>query len=178
MPSRSPDQWNSTLCSLAFSHEACLLPPAEKWYLPTLHKSCATALSDLDVSEGILAQQLWLHVLRDGSRETESVWGHAEWETSILFGHTADIHSSCSEALLDRLPYAAAQASLTSTDHFSHQFQEVFTPQLHAFLCLEIYNPTPASAHIAGSARTRRRNTSVNIYCLLDTSLGFYLFQK
>ncbi|CAG12192.1 unnamed protein product [Tetraodon nigroviridis] len=70
------------------------------------------------------------------SRETESVWGHAEWETSVLFGHTADSHSSESEGLLDRLSFAAAQASLTSTDHFPRQFQEGFTPQLRAFLCL------------------------------------------
>lgn len=87
------------------------------------------------MSEGILAQLLWLRILHDGSREMESVWGHAEWETSILFGHTADSLGSDSEGLLDRHPHAAAQASLTSTDHFSHQFQEVFTPQLHAFLC-------------------------------------------
>ncbi|TWW70138.1 hypothetical protein D4764_18G0009440 [Takifugu flavidus] len=36
----------------------------------------------------------WPHVSRGGSREAEGVWGHAEWETSILFGHAADSHSS------------------------------------------------------------------------------------
>lgn len=31
--------------------------------------------------------------------ETESVWGHIEWETFILLGHTADSHSPYSPTL-------------------------------------------------------------------------------
>lgn len=37
--------------------------------------------------------------LRECFCETVSVWGHAEWETSILFGHTADSHSPYSQTL-------------------------------------------------------------------------------
>lgn len=116
------------------------------------------------MSKSILAQRLWLHVLRDGSRKAGRVWGHAEWEMSILLGHTADSHSSYSEALLERLPYAAAQASLTSTDHFSHQFQEVFTPQLHALLCLEIN--TPALAWLPALRLAGRTHPSTFTVCL------------
>lgn len=55
--------------------------------------------------------------------ETESVWGHAEWETSILFGHTADSHSPTLtfwNGLLDS--YHIAQASLPNHSFFLHHF--------------------------------------------------------
>lgn len=62
--------------------------------------------------------------------ETESVWGLAEWETSILFGHTAESHSPYSPTLTfwNGLPvcdcffYHATQASLPSRSFFLHHF--------------------------------------------------------
>lgn len=61
--------------------------------------------------------------------ETDSVWGHAEWETSILFGHTADSHSPYSQTDVSKrsarcccLLYHTAQASLPNHSFFPHHF--------------------------------------------------------
>lgn len=50
---------------------------------------------------GALARASWLSVVRASMClcEIESVWGRAEWETSILFGHTADSHSPYSQTV-------------------------------------------------------------------------------
>lgn len=63
--------------------------------------------------------------------ETESVWGHAEWETFILLGHTADSHSPYSQTLTffgnapldsDCLLFHAAQAPLPNHSFSLHHF--------------------------------------------------------
>ncbi|KAM7371816.1 hypothetical protein PAMP_009026 [Pampus punctatissimus] len=51
--------------------------------------------------DALVAERLCVSVcLCECFCETESVWGHAEWETSILFGHTAYSHSPYSPTLM------------------------------------------------------------------------------
>lgn len=105
---------NSPLCFLTFQQFPCyacdcLLLPVETWSLTSVRKACALPLLNPDLVKGrqknctdkaIVADRLCVSVcLCECFCETESVWGHAEWETYILFGHTADSHSPYSPTL-------------------------------------------------------------------------------
>lgn len=94
--------------------------------------------------------------------ETESVWGHAEWETSILFGHTANSHSPYSQTMTfwkllesDCLSYHTAQASLPNYSFFLHHFAigkgALGSPGSLNSLLINLINrfSSPASLHIS-----------------------------
>lgn len=75
--------------------------------------------------------------------ETESVWGHAEWETSILFGHTADFHSPYSQTLTFwkrfarlRLPLLPRRLGpITQSQLLPPSVREHLAPQVHSIFC-------------------------------------------
>lgn len=107
--------------------------------------------------------------------ETESVWGLAEWETSILFGHTAESHSPYSPTLTfwNGLPvcdcffYHATQASLPSRSFFLHHFAisqgALGSPGSLISLLINICYSSPAFFPI------RREHNTINIFSTFKT---------
>ncbi|CAB1454206.1 unnamed protein product [Pleuronectes platessa] len=103
--------------------------------------SSEVPLPDLPPRDSVLAQICWQS--RESPTGTAAVaerrcasmclceclyvWGQAEWETSILFGHTAESHSptlTVWNGLLDsrRLSYHDAEASLFNHSFSLHHF--------------------------------------------------------
>lgn len=107
--------------------------------------------------------------------ETESVWGLAEWETSILFGHTAESHSPYSPTLTfwngllvcDCFFYHATQASLPSRSFFLHHFAisqgALGSPGSLISLLINICYSSPAFVPI------RREHNTINIFSTFKT---------
>lgn len=113
-----------------------------------------------DASEGTLARQLWLRVSHCG--------GHAERGRPLWL-----------DVLL--ILSAPLQASLTSSDlffFFPISFRRSFVHSSKRF-SLSLNIPSIISrSRSRRSARTPRKDPSLNLYCWRDACLGFYLFQN